>query len=75
MQYSNTYVPRTRFDHTYHNSDGTNTTIITTCVCEQCGVVSIHMEQTPVALAHGKHLQSHDALCNQCEWANSAEYI
>lgn len=75
MHYSNTYVPHTRYDHYLHNEDGTNTTIITTCVCEDCRHTSIHMEQTPVALMHGKHLDSHNTQCNECEWKSSSEYI
>lgn len=75
MKYSHTFHKPTKFDHYQHNSDGTMTTIITTCNCEQCGHVSIHLEQTPVALMHGKHIQSHDSICNDCVWANSAEYI
>lgn len=75
MQYSNTYHKPSKFDHHQHNTDGTMTTIITTCVCEDCGFTGIHMEQTPVALMHGKHLDSHDTQCNSCECKSSDEYF
>lgn len=75
MQYSNTYHKPSKFDPLQHNSDGTMTTIVTTCACINCGHTSIHMEQTPVDITLSKHLTAHDSQCNNCAWANSGEYI
>lgn len=71
IHFSNTYHKPSKFDNYQHNSDGTMTTIITTCLCEICGYQSIHLEQTPVTLMHGQHLMSHDPICNTCEWENN----
>lgn len=74
MHYSNTCHKPSMFDHHQHNADGTMTTIITTCMCDECGHTSIHLEQTPVALMHGKHINSHDTQCDDCAWTAFTEY-
>jgi len=48
------------------NTDGTQTTIITTIKCDNCGHLEINMHQSPIALVHGQLIIQHDDVCADC---------